>query len=192
MRTIRDRLDKIVPKITDPSFMQGKGLGKEVGYHIFDYDPEDELIVRKHIPVIKKDMSENYQHLSVVEFNLLDVVLTILENKGYLEKNFTLEQRRGSQFVLNATRKSLRLTLENDLVVDHIKEGSKDYDMLFITGIGEVYPIIRSHVILNNLHRAVEEQPVIMFYPGRYSGQDLLLFNEIADANYYRAFKLID
>src|SRR5690625_948797 len=126
MRTIQERLDEIVPKITDHSFMQGKGLRKEVGYHIFDYDSEDEMTARKHILVIKKDMAENYQHLSVVEFNLLDAVLTILEDKGYLEKNFTLEQRRGSQFVLNATRKSLRLTLENDLVVEHIKEGSKD------------------------------------------------------------------
>jgi hypothetical protein len=31
-----------------------------------------------------------------------------------------------------------------------------------------------------------------MFYPGTYSGQDLNLFDEISDQNYYRAFKLVE
>ncbi len=192
MRTIYDRLIEIIPKITDPSFKESKGLGKEVGYHIFDYDPKDEMTVRKHIPYIKKEISEKHQSLSIIECNLFKIVLQILEDKGYLEKNFTMEQKRSSNFVLNATRKSLRLTLENDLVINHIRNQAKNHDILFITGVGEVFPIIRSHVILNNIHRAVDDQPVIMFYPGKYSGQDLQLFSEISDGNYYRAFRLID
>lgn len=192
MHSIQDRLDEIVPKITDPSFKESKGLGKEVGYHIFDYNPEDEMTVRKHIPYIKKEMRENYPHISIIECNLFQIVLDILKEKGYLEKNFMMEKRRSSNFVLNATRKSLRLTLDNDLVMQYIKTKAKDSDIIFITGVGEVFPIIRSHVILNNLHRAVEDQPAIMFYPGKYSGQDLMLFEEISDGNYYRAFRLID
>src|SRR5690625_535602 len=121
MSTIQDRLDAIAPIITDPSFMDSKGLGKEVGYHIFDYDPKDEMVVRKHIPILKKIINDEHHPLSVIEFNLFDIVLHILEEKGYLEKNITMEQKRGSQFVLNATRKTLRLTLENDLVVNYIK-----------------------------------------------------------------------
>lgn len=192
MRSIKERLDEIIPTITEPSFMDNKGLGKEIGYHIFDYDPADEMTVRKRIPNIIKTIQEDHPSLSIVECNLWKIVLHILNEKGYLQKNFTMEQRRNSQFVLNATRKSLRLTTENDLVIDHIREQARNKKIVLITGIGEVFPIIRSHVILNNLHRAIESQPVIMFYPGKYSGQDLQLFGEFADANYYRAFRLID
>ncbi|MFZ2746924.1 MAG: BREX protein BrxB domain-containing protein [Lactococcus raffinolactis] len=31
-----------------------------------------------------------------------------------------------------------------------------------------------------------------MFFPGKYDGQSLMLFSEIKDDNYYRAFKLVD
>lgn len=192
MQTIHERLDKIIPKITDPNFKQRRGLGKEVGYHIFDYDPTDEMTVQKYIPFIKKQIKENHPHLSVVECHLFEIVLTIFRDKGYLEKNFTMEQNRGSSYILNAMRKSLRLTSKNDLVIDHIRKCAKDHDIIFITGVGEVFPIIRSHVILNNLHHAIGEQPVILFYPGKYSGQDLILFGEFTERNYYRAFRLID
>ncbi len=192
MMNILERLDQIVPKITDPIFRESKGLGKEIGYHIFDYDPKDEMTVKKYLPHIKKEIEIHHKHLSVVELNLYHIVLDILSSKNYLKKNFTMEQKRGSQFVLNATRKSLRLTLDNDLIVQYIKEHVQDHDIIFITGVGEVYPIIRSHVILNNIHRAIDDQPVIMFYPGKYSGQDLMLFGEVSDGNYYRAFRLID
>lgn len=192
MRSIDERLDKIIPKITDPSFMDNKGLGKEIGYHIFDYDPTDEMTVRKRIPKIIDAIQTQHPSLSIVECNLFHIVLHILQEKGYLEKNFDMEERRNSHFVLNATQKSLRLATDNDLVIQKIRKMAKNHDIVLITGVGEVYPIIRSHVILNNLHLAVENQPVIMFYPGTYSGQDLQLFGEFTDTNYYRAFRLID
>lgn len=103
-----------------------------------------------------------------------------------------MEQRRDSNYVLNATRKSLRLTLNNDRVIHYIADRVQDNDIIFITGIGKVFPIIRSHVILNNLYKAVEDIPVVLFFPGRYDGQELMLFGEIKDDNYYRAFQLID
>lgn len=192
MRTIYERLDAIIPKVTDPSFMESKGLGKEVGYHIFDYDPTDEMIVRKRIPNIIKSIQDVDPSLSIVECNLFHLVLDILEKKGYLHKNFTMEQKRNSQFVLNATRKSLRLTTDSDLIVQQIQKQAENKSIVFITGVGEVFPIVRSHVVLNNLHKAVGNKPVIMFYPGIYSGQDLKLFGEFPDTNYYRAFRLID
>ena len=65
-------------------------------------------------------------------------------------------------------------------------------NIVFLTGVGKAWPIIRSHTILNNLHRIVEKQPLIMFFPGTYDGGSLMLFNYLKDDNYYRAFQLID
>src|SRR5699024_104596 len=105
-----------------------------------------------------------------------EVVLDILESKGYLQKNFDMEKKKSSHFILNATRKSLRLTLDNDLVIKYIADRVQENDIVFITGVGKAFPIIRSHVILNNLHKAVGQNPVVMFFPGRYDGQELVLF----------------
>ncbi|RWR04473.1 DUF1788 domain-containing protein [Siminovitchia fortis] len=190
MKTIRERLDEILPKITNPSFRENKGLGNEIGYHIFDYEPEYEMLVREHVDFLKEQANNLSQR--IIEFDLYEVILDILDSKGYLEKNFQMEQKKGSQFVLNATRKSLRLTLNNDLVIQYIADRVEENAIIFITGIGKAFPIIRSHVILNNLYKAVGQNPVVLFFPGRYNGQDLQLFGEIKDDNYYRAFQLVD
>ena len=59
-----------------------------------------------------------------------------------------------------------------------------------LTGIGEVYPFLRSHTVLNNLHRLVAKAPLVAFFPGTYSGRQLKLFGLLTDDNYYRAFNL--
>lgn len=192
MRSINERLDEILPRITEPSFRESKGLGNEIGYYIFDYDSKYEMLVREHIAYIKERINTKHFEIFIREFDLYEVVLEILDGKGFLEKNFVLEEKKGSNFVLNATKKALRLTLNNDLVVQYIKDRVKPNDIVFLTGIGKAFPIIRSHTVLNTLQKRVDQVPVVMFFPGKYDGQELVLFGEIKDDNYYRAFQLID
>src|SRR5699024_4460887 len=122
MKTINERLDEILPRITAPSFRENKGLGNEIGYHIFDYDPEHEMLVRERVKFIKESVNNDISVQSIIEFDLYEVVLDILESKGYLQKNFDMEKKKSSHFILNATRKSLRLTLDNDLVIKYIAD----------------------------------------------------------------------
>src|SRR5699024_6573401 len=177
--TINERLDEILPRITDPSFRENKGLGNEIGFHIFDYQPEYEMLVRKHVSFLKERVNNDSSNQRIVEFDLYEIILDILDSKGYLQKNFQMEQKKSSQHVLKATRKTLRLTLNTDLVIKYIAERVEENDIIFITGIGKAFPIIRSHVILNNLYKAVGRIPVVLFFPGRYDGQELQLFGEI-------------
>jgi len=192
VKTINERLDQVLPKITNPSFRENRGLGNEVGYHIFDYEPEYEMLVRDHVKYLKEQVNHDLSNQKIIEFDLYEMVLEILDDKGYLEKNFVMEQKRDSEFVLNATKKSLRLTLNNDLMIKYIADRIEDNAIIFITGVGKAFPIIRSHVILNNLFKAVRQLPVVMFFPGRYDGQELRLFGAIKDDNYYRAFQLVE
>jgi hypothetical protein len=62
--------------------------------------------------------------------------------------------------------------------------------MIFLTGIGAAFPIIRSHTILNNLQTLVGDLPLVMFFPGTYNNQSLTLFDRLKDDNYYRAHNL--
>ena len=191
MKDIYKRIDEILPKIVEPDFRENKGLGNEIGFYIFDYNPEYELLVRDRVKFIK-EKTKNAYGLNIVEFDIYDIILELLDSKGYLDKNFEMEEKKGSAKVFTATKKTLRLTLDNDLVVQYIKERLDGSDIVFLTGVGKAWPIIRSHTILNNLHRIVEDQPLIMFFPGNYDGGSLMLFNYLKDDNYYRAFQLID
>ena len=64
--------------------------------------------------------------------------------------------------------------------------------MLLLTGVGAAYPMLRSHTLLAGLQATMKDKPVVMFYPGRYDGFSLRLFNKLADDHYYRAFRLVE
>ena len=194
MKDIHERLSKIKETITNPSFKEGKGLGNEIGFYIFDYDPEHEILVREHIKTLQKEIKRDYNNINIKEFDLYELMIMALEEKGYLQKNFQMEEKKNSEYVFNATSKTLRLISQgsDNKIVQYIKENTNSDDIVFLTGVGKVWPIIRSHTVLNNLHRAVDHVPVVLFFPGTYDGQSLVLFNEIKDDNYYRAFQLVD
>jgi len=109
-----------------------------------------------------------------------------------LEKNFEFEQKKGLERVTKAIGNMLRVTTPNNLVVKYIEEHSEGADVIFLTGIGKCFPLFRAHNVLNNLNSVVHNIPVVMFYPGSYDGQYLVLFSQIKDDNHYRAFKLVD
>ncbi|MBL8506197.1 MAG: DUF1788 domain-containing protein [Methylobacillus glycogenes] len=72
-----------------------------------------------------------------------------------------------------------------------------DHDVLFLTGIGEVFPYIRSHNVLNNLQSTAKNKPTVMFFPGEYrysleQGASLELFGLLHDDKYYRAFNIFE
>lgn len=192
MRPIEERLDEMEIKIQSPSFRKNSGLGNEVGYYIFDYHAEDELTVRERIAYIKDRSSRSSDEYKVIEFDLYDIAIEILKDKNYFDKCFELEKKKGIAKVSSAISNLVRLDSTDGLIVKYIKERTPEKAIVFLTGIGKCYPFIRSHKVLNNLHQVVDGVPVVMFYPGRYNLQDLLLFGEIEDGNYYRAFRLIE
>lgn len=190
--TIYERLDKILPKLLDKSFRQSKGLGNEIGYYIFDYDPKYELVIRQHIKYLKEKINNEALDMEIIEFDLYEIMLEILNGKNYLKKTLDMEKKKSTEKIIMPVKRTLRLTQKNDLLINYIKERVKKNHIVFITGVGKAWPIIRSHTVLNTLHAVIDEVPLVMFFPGTYDGQELQLFNEIKDDNYYRAFKLVD
>lgn len=186
------RLDKAEEMIKKPTFRENKGLGNEIGYYIFDYPADKELEVRERIEYIKRKNEYSHDEYKVVVFDLYDITINILNEKGYLEKCYEFEKKRGFERITKAVGNMLRITSADSLIIQHIKENTPEKAVIFITGIGKCYPILRSHTLLNNLHQVIDNVPVVMFYPGNYDGQELVLFGEIKDDNYYRAFKLVD
>ena len=191
MSNLDERLDSAEKKIKEPKFRENRGLGNEVGYYIFDYPAEEELYVRERINYIQKRNEDSSDEYKIIIFDLYDIMIKILEDKKYLDKCYSIEQKKGFQKVSNAVANLMKVNSTDGMIVNYIKEHTPEKAIIFITGIGKCYPIIRSHTVLNNLHLVIDKVPVVLFYPGKYDGQELVLFNEIKDDNYYRAFKVV-
>jgi hypothetical protein len=134
LKTIHERLDAIVSEIQKKSFRENKGLGNEIGFYIFDYEPQYEMLVRDYIEFIKEKFKGGGNGFRIREFDLYEVMINILDSKGYLVKNIELEALKGSEYIFKATKKSLRLTDKNDLIVEHIRQRIENDDIIFLTG----------------------------------------------------------
>jgi hypothetical protein len=188
MANLNARLDQIIPKIKEDKFIEGRGLGNEISFYVFDYEPGGELVVRDYIKHIKKEFSYEGSSRRIIEFDLYKMLLDITKEKRIFDRIFDMEERQGKE----ALFKAMTTFAKPEVFLQKIKEQMEDHNVVFLTGIGKVYPFVRSHNILNNLQEVLDKTPVIMFFPGQYDGQSLQLFSKFKDDNYYRAFRLVD
>ncbi len=187
--TLNERLDEILPRITDDDFLNAKGLGKEIAFFIFDYPPEDELQVRDHIRFLMEQIPKKKPGIKVEHVNLLDFVIEYLKRRSLLDKTFELQKTKGDDFVLKQLEKILHPSKLVPLFEEMFQP--KEQDLLLLSGVGSVWPLMRTHSLLNNLHPVMGNTPLVMFYPGKYDQKTLRLFGKIKTENYYRAFRLI-
>ena len=180
-----NKLNNFENKIKENNFQQNKGLGNDIGYYIFDYPTEYEEYVRIRIKKLQEKINNHNYPFNIQEFDIYELVFEIIKEKKYLEKIFQLEEKRGTEKTLQAIQSMLKLGTDKNLVSKRILEQYEKNTVIIITGIGKIYPIVRAHDILNNLN--ITEVPLVVFYPGKYTGTNLKLFNEIEDTNYYRA-----
>lgn len=188
MATLKERLRLISERIKEDKFIEGRGLGNEISFYIFDYDPKDELEVRDHVANLHKEFKGGLYDRRVIEFDLYKMLIDITKEKRIFNRIPEMETRQGK----DALFKAMTTFAKPEMFLSKIKEQIGDHNVVFITGVGKVYPFVRSHNILNNLQEVLDKTPVIMFFPGQYDGQSLQLFNKFKDDNYYRAFRLVD
>ena len=181
------RLELLKNKIREREFLNGKGLGNEVPFWIFDYPPDKEVLMRDTVQRLISACGK--ESISIKEIDLFDLCLSILFKKVPEDKIRKLEADKGSEVVYN----KLKLMLKPEIIRKEIQEqlGTEKIDLIFITGVGRVWPLQRSHTILNNLQTIIQGTTLVMFYPGKYSENELSFFGKFKDANYYRAFRLI-
>ena len=164
-----------------------ESLGGEIPFYISAYNPTQQVEVENHIRYMKNRL--NNAGVEVCEINLYILCLDILEKRRLLDKILKREADMDKDKFLKVIKAPL--DIENNLVpaiVDTVNASS--CKVIFLTGIGAVYPYIRSHTILNNLQSVFKNVPSVIFFPGVYSGTSLELFGRLKDDNYYRAFNI--
>jgi len=191
-RPIKDRFDHLLKIISSERFLTMKGLGNEVPFFICPYPPEDAIDMGRIGNNLVKQL-EN-KGITVLKVNLYDLSIEILKDLGIWERILKSE----NTFSKDELKELLQSVLdpETHLVPAIAKKmTAKDFDVMFITGVGEVFPYIRSHTVLNNLQSTAKNKPTVMFFPGEYKqsieeGASLDLFGILHDDKYYRAFNI--
>jgi len=189
MISFKQRLDKILGRLTSDELLSNKGLGNEIGFYIFDYPPELELEMREHLQFIERQLPKKKSDIRFKHVNLFNLVINYLKQRKLLDRAIQIQLKKGNQELLKAVKGALGA---DKIGKAFISEASPDEnDLVLVSGIGSVYPLLRSHNLLNNLHSLMESTPLVMFYPGNYTGQGLRLFGKLMEVNYYRAFQLV-
>lgn len=193
-RTLPAQEEHLFAVLNSSRFLQMEGLGNEVPFFIYPYPPEDALDVAAAKKRIKNRLSN--AGVTVFEINLYDLVVELLKERGVWDRILTIEPEQDK----DDFREMLQGMLDPQL---HIAPAIRDrlsneqFDIFFLTGIGEVFPYIRSHNVLNNLQSVVKGKPMLMFFPGRYEqsdtlGSSLVLFGRLKDDQYYRAKNILE
>lgn len=191
-RSLNDRFAELEDRLISVEALTRYGTANDLRFYIFDYNPKDELIVRKEV---KKLVERNSD---LIEFDLYEMILQIIEDEGYMEDILRMEKEYDRSLLLSEIFQPLLSVEEADnRLIEMFKERAEDTGdkIVLITGVGKSYPIIRSHTILNNLQSVFRQNPVVMMYPGRYeikNAMTLRLFERLDDDNYYRAFPLVE
>lgn len=179
--------------IKSDDFLTNRGLGNEVGYYIFDYDPKDELRVRDHVRELENRNLPSADGYILQVFNLYKIMMDLLESKKYLNIIEKWEKKHDIMFIATRINRLLKMEEFDDsemyftkYITDRVQENS----VVILTGIGEIYPLVRAHSVLNKMHLVYTKRPVIMMYPGEYDRLRLTILNTNRDANYYRAFRI--
>ena len=187
MENLNKKFDHLFKVISKQGFLNKESLGGEIPFFISAYNAKQEIQVRESIVLLKNKLSNH--GIEVLEINLFELSCDLLESNGGLERMYMVERAKGSQKFLRALQSALNI---HEVLLPKIREiiESSNSQVYFLTGIGLVFPFIRSHNILNNLQSVAKESPTVAFFPGDYNGHTLNLFGLLKDDNYYRAFNI--
>lgn len=191
-KTIQGRFQHLLSVISSERFLKKQGLGNDVPFFICPYPPEESNEMERLQKQLSNKLSQS--GIQVLAINLYDLSVEILKKNGDWEW-YLVEEPKMTKGELQEDLQSI-LDIENVLIpaiADRMRQ--TQFDVMFISGVGEVFPYIRSHNILNNLQKTAKDQPTVMFFPGAYthsiaSGASLDLFNRLHDDKYYRAFNI--
>ena len=191
-KPVQDRFQHLLAVISGERFLKKQGLGNEVPFFICPFRPEETVEMERIRRQLVNRLRQGGVH--VLEINLYDLSIEILKERDIWDQILELET--------SVSKDQLRELLQGVLDPEtHLvpaiaaKLESSDFDVLFLTGVGEVFPYIRSHNVLNNLQSTAKDRPTVMFFPGAYthsieSGASLDLFGRLHDDKYYRAFNI--
>ena len=187
-----ERFEHLFNLMKSEPFLKMQGLGNEVPFYICPYISENASMMEQLQQQLSRQLAKH--SIQVLKLGLYDIVCDIMRREGDWEYYIEHETERD--------KADLKDDLQSILDVENVvtpeinaRMQAASFDILFLRGVGEEFPYIRSHNVLNNLQRFAKEHPTVLFFPGEYvhtaeRGASLELFGKLHDDKYYRAFNI--
>ncbi|MGA2937486.1 MAG: DUF1788 domain-containing protein [Syntrophobacteraceae bacterium] len=191
-KPMQEKFQHLLTVIGSQRFLQKQGLGNEIPFFICPYRPEEASEMERLQKQLVNRLAQS--GIRILEINLYDLSIELLKARGVWDRVLSMEE--------SVTKDQLKELLQGVLDPEaHLvpaiarKIVETEFDVIFLSGVGEVFPYIRSHNVLNNLQSTAKDKPTVMFFPGAYthsleSGASLDLFGRLHDDKYYRAFNI--
>ena len=190
--SLSEKFDHLVNLISSERFLNKEGLGNEIPFFICPFKPEETWEMYKNIDLLIKQLKS--VNVIALEINFYDLAISLLKKRGIFD---TVIQGEANWSKGNLLETMQSVFDSETHLIPAISQKMQDqpFDVLFLTGVGEVYPYIRSHNVLNNLQTICKEKPTVLFFPGEYrhsdeTGTSLDLFGKLKNDPYYRAFNI--
>jgi hypothetical protein len=184
-----NRFEQLLKLMRSDNFLSLKGVGNEIPFYICPFDVKETIEMYKVI----SDLVQKLKPIKVLELDLYHICLKIIEKRGNLKGIIEQESTSNKSNLLEYLENTLD---PKDHIIPEIKEiiEGSDHHILFMKGIGEVFPYMHLNMVLENLQNISHKKPSVFFFPGRYYfddsyGSTLKLFNLINN-KYYRAFNI--
>jgi len=185
------KLQHLREKIQNQDLQHSRGLSNEVSYYILGYEPQDQPMVREAVDDMKRQLTRATAGIDIIEFNVYQIMWQLLDQMGIKDDVIDMESEDGIDYLAAQLNNTLGMTDSDNMFVQYMSERLPKHEVVvFVTGIGEIFPLIRAHKILNTMHQIITRVPVVLFYPGKYDNLSLSMFGEIKEDNYYRAFQI--
>ncbi|MHC8367559.1 DUF1788 domain-containing protein [Pseudomonas sp. ZT5P21] len=203
------RFEHLVSVMSGQRFLEMRGLNNDLPFYICEFKAAEAFEIQRMqrqlintLAGLRVDCLQG-RGVTVLEINLYDLTIELLKAREGSEPGMSVwdqVQRDEQGYEKEALLELLQGVLDiKEHLIPAIGEriAQADYDVLFLSGIGEVFPYIRSHNVLNNLQSTAKDNPTVLFFPGEYrhsleQGASLELFGLLHDDKYYRAFNIFE
>ncbi|MBW3088266.1 DUF1788 domain-containing protein [Bifidobacterium sp. 82T24] len=212
-RDIEHEFDSLFAIMRKRSFRDGSDTAGEPANYIYAYPPDRELEVGRRIAQLTnrlQGMTPDPGDIApgVLVIDLYDTAIGVLRDSRIFDRVLKKEPRLhraspdgevGDMFLQSLVDK---LSPDKDDLMNAIAERYREArerhqaDIVFITGVGRVYPYIRTHTLMERIQLVFEQsRPVVLFFPGTYAKtasmvSTMRLFDRLGADNYYRSFSL--
>jgi len=178
--------DKLYTVLADAKFLNKEIAGTDVAFYVQSYNAENQFAVDNQILPLIKRLSDH--GIDAKEIKLYKLAINIIKDEGLLESVFENEKEHSkADFLENISgvvnSEELSKAVERAI-------GNEKPQIVFLTGIGALFPILRAHTLIENLLSKLKDPSIVMFYPGTYDQYSFSLFQKLQPENHYRAFDL--
>ncbi|BDH57367.1 DUF1788 domain-containing protein [Tsukamurella sp. PLM1] len=189
-----ERFDLAYSVMRSDDFLHMRGQLGEVPYFILGHPPADEPEVGQQIKRLVGRLRAD--GIEVCEVDLWALARAMWDETGQWDQILEQESALPKEAFADVGNVISPEKYLSPRITSVVREQEPAPQVVLLTHVGRLYPLVRAHAVLNTLQPLLSDLPVVLVFPGEYrqsptQGASLVLFGQLLDDDYYRAFDLL-